>query len=172
MKKCILVVIVCFFCNTGETATVPAGPISLPSFSGPVDPLTAFSSLSIKQVQELIGRKLKLKEKIAVRFFQWKLKKGFTGLKEKKERDKGKTAMILGIAAVVSPVIPVIGAISLVVCSILALTMGYQALKEDPADRKAKTGVILGWIGVGIIVLVLVILVAILASFSAGWGWG
>lgn len=172
MKKCLVLIAVFFFCLSAESATTPCAPVNLPSFSGPADPITVFSSLSIKEIQQLAGRKLRLKEKIAVRYFQWKLKKGLTVLKENKQPDKGQTSMILGIIALASPIIPIIGPISLVVCSILALVFGYQARKVDPENRKAKTGIILGWIGIGLIVAALVILVAIIAFFSGGWGWG
>ncbi len=129
------------------------------------------STMKIKEVQRLLGRKMKLKEKIAFKFFQWGLKKGFINKKEEGKKDKGKTAMILGIIGLVSPLIPIIGGVSFIVCTVLAFVLGYQAKKENPDDAKAKTAIILGWISVGLFVLALILLIAILASWG-GWGWG
>jgi hypothetical protein len=57
---------------------------------------TFISNLKIKEVEKLLGRKMKLKEKLAFKLYQWKLKKE---LKKKADEtdNKGETAFILGI---------------------------------------------------------------------------
>ena len=47
----------------------------------------------------------------------------------------------------------------------LALVLGYQAKKEDPENRKAKTAITLGWIAVGLYVLAAAIVIAVLATW-------
>ena len=107
-----------------------------------------------------------------MKFFQWKIKKGLNTPKEEPKKDKGKTAMIFGIIGLATLLIPIpyIGGLAAIVCTAMALVLGYQAKKENPTNRNAKTAIILGWVSVGLFVLALVILVAILSTW--GWGWG
>ena len=53
----------------------------------------------------------------------------------------------------------------------LAIIFGNQARKADPKDSKAKAGVILGWVTLGLIVLAIAVLIVVLASWTYG-GWG
>ena len=112
----------------------------------------------------MLGRKMNLKEKIAFKVFQWKLKKNGNLAKDDKKKGKGQTAMIFGIIALVSPLIPIIGGVSFIACTVLALLLGYQAKKENPDDSKARTAIILGWICVGLFVLAIALVIAILVS--------
>lgn len=134
--------------------------------------LITFATLKIRDIQKLAGRKLTLKEKLAIKLYQWKLKKDLLHKKSDDKKDKGKMAMIFGIIGLVllfAP-IPVIGGLGAVVGIILALVLGYQARKQDPNDKRAKTAIILGWIGVGLIVLAIALLAILLASWTGGWG--
>jgi hypothetical protein len=119
----------------------------------------------------MAGRKLKLKEKLAIKVYQWKLKKGFTIPRKEETKDKkGNTAMILGIVAIACLVIPYL-VIASIPCAILAIVFGNQARKENPNDSRAKAGVILGWVTLGLILLALAIVVVVLSSWTYG-GWG
>ncbi len=143
MRRWILFIVLGFFCMGAESASIPVAPASLPSLTKPVDPLQYISSLSIKDIQKLAGRKLKFKEKIAVKLYQWKLKKGLTTVKkEETKNNRGNTAMILGIVAIACLVIPYF-VIASIPCAILAIVFGNQARKENPKDSRAKAGVIL-----------------------------
>jgi len=171
MRKWILLVVLGFFCLGAESASIPVTPAPVPLITKPVDPLAYISSLSIKDIQKLAGRKLTFKEKIAVKVYQWKLKKGFTTFKkEETKSNKGNTAMILGIVAIACLVIPYF-VIASIPCAILAIVFGNQARKENPKDSKAKAGVILGWVTLGLILLALLLVVVILSSWTYG-GWG
>ena len=128
------------------------------------------STLKVKEVEKLLNRKLKLKEKIALKILQWKLKKEIKSKKGESKSDLGKTSMILGIIGIGVLLIPYL-AIASIPCAILAIVFGNNARKVNRDDRKAKTGVILGWITIGLIILALALIVAILATWS-GWGWG
>lgn len=173
MKKCLVFLVISFISFKAESANNLVSPAELHSVTNPVNPLQYFSSLSIKDVQQLAGRKLKLKEKIAIKIFQWKIKKGFDLTKKTEKKDKGKMAMIFGIVGLASLLIPIpyIGALAAIVCTVLALVLGYQAKKENPGDSKAKTAIILGWVTVGLFVLAVVTVLVILSSWG-GWGWG
>jgi len=162
-----------FFLLQAESATFPSSSFTEPSLTNVVNPLQNFSTLSIKEVQKLAGRKLTLKEKIAVKIFQWKIKKGFKQAKKAEDKDKGKTAMIFGIAGLASLLIPIpyIGGLAAIVCTVLALVLGYKAKKENPNDNKAKIAIILGWIAVGLSLLAILLLLIILSSWG-GLGWG
>lgn len=173
MKKHLLLIAFSFVFFNAESATIPSTSFIKSSFNNVVNPLQYFSTLSIKEVQKLAGRKLTLKEKIAVKIFQWEIKKGYRPVKKNENKEKGETAMIFGIAGLASMLIPIpyIGGLAAIVCTVLALVLGYQAKKENPKDRKAKTAIILGWIAVGLFALAIVTVLVILSSWG-GWGWG
>lgn len=168
MKKYIVLVVIFLACFKAESAIIPSGTfastIVVPT--EPVHPVLNLSTAKIKDIEKLLGRKMKLKEKIAFKVYQWQLKKGLILKKEEVKKDKGKTAMILGIIGLASPLIPIIGGISFIVCTVLALVLGYQAKKENPENRKAKTAIILGWIGVGLFVVAAILLIAFIVSLG------
>ncbi|MDZ4793483.1 MAG: DUF4190 domain-containing protein [Bacteroidota bacterium] len=168
MKKYLIIIALSFFCDRGYSAVSPASANSSLSLTIATDPLEYFSTLSMKEVQQLVGRKLKFKEKIAVKFLQWKMRKGFSPSRVSEKKDKGKTAMIFGIIALASLFIPVVGGLASLVFAILALVFGYQAKKANPEDRKANTGIILGWVTIGLFVIAVAIVIAVLTT----WGWG
>ncbi len=170
MRKLILVIVLGFFCLGAESASIPASPYTMTSLAKPVDPLAYISSLSIKEIQQLTGRKLKLKEKIAVKVLQWKIKKGLAGLPKGDVKDsKGNTAMILGIVALACLFVPYLF-IASIPCAILAIIFGNQARKANPRDSKAKAGVIMGWVTLGLILLALILVIVLLSSWAYGWG--
>jgi hypothetical protein len=132
--------------------------------------LQSLSSLKIKEVEKLLGRKMKLKEKIAFKIFQWKLKKELTSEKRDSGVDHGKTSMILGIVGIAALLVPYL-AIASIPCAILAIIFGNKARKTDRNNGKAIAGIILGWMTIGIFIIALALLVVILSTWS-GFGWG
>lgn len=164
----LLAVLICHNPTSAAVTTVipEYKPEIANSFKPAITPAEEYiSRLKIKDVQKLLGRKLKLKEKIALKFYQWKLKKK-KEIDGDKAEDKGTTSMILGISGLASLFIPYAG-IAAIPLAILAIIFGNQAKKLDPKNKKAKTGVILGWITLGLIVIAVAIVIAILAS----WGF-
>ncbi len=168
MRKYLLFVAFLITVNHSGASSIPFAPSAKPSLAIPVDPLHYFSTLSMKEVQKLAGRKLKIKEKIGVKILQWKIKKAIRTRGE--PSDKGRTAKIFGIVGLASIFIPVIGIFSAIVCGLLAVILGYEARKADPGNKDAKTGIVLGWITLGLIVLAVIIVIGIIASWSFGWG--
>lgn len=151
--------------------TPPASPVSIPfsQLNNPGPWLPDVSKMKIKTMERMMGRKMKLKEKIAFKVLQWKVKKNLTLSKDKSRANRGRTAMILGIIGLASLFIPYLNIIS-IPCTILALVFGYQARKADPSDSKARTAIILGWITVGVYFLILIIAIILLAAFSFSFG--
>ena len=127
--------------------------------------LSVIAEMKTKEIEKIIGRKLKLKEKIVFKIVKWKIKHGLKIAKQDDAKDKGKTAMLFGIIAIGSLLIPYIGILISLVFTILALVFGYQAKKLDPNDKKAKTAIILGWIAVGLYLLAVAIVIAILSNW-------
>jgi hypothetical protein len=137
------------------TLQIDATPVSSPD---PTPLSQKISSLKIKDIQKIAGRKLTLKEKI-----------GFLLLKHSVRRHKnssggGGATILLGILSLV--VLAVAFAVpTLILLSplfgIAAIVVGSSALKKNPDDKDAKTGRLFGWIAVGIFsVLVIIALVA------------
>ncbi len=176
MKKYIVFICLSFLCLRANSATTPSVSsvvVTATTLTDPTNPYQYFSTLSMKEVQKLAGRKLKLKEKIAVKFLQWKVRKGYNPARADGNKDKGKTALIFGIIGLVCLFLPIpyIGGLAAIVGTVLALVLGYQAKKENPNDKKAKTAIILGWISVGLVVIALAVLAFLVVSWG-GFGWG
>ena len=138
-----------------------------------VEMVSYISKLKIKDVEKLLGRKLKLKEKVGFKIYQWKIKKELSSKKVDGEKDKGKTAMMLGFfaagALLLSPIL-FFSWMAAIPLAIIAIIMGNKVLKDDKNDKNAKTGVILGWVTLGLMVIGTIVIIAILAAiFSGGW---
>ncbi len=171
MKKIILISLLFSISeNPLYSTTIPAASLTIPAVKpGPVEILlNKFISLKIKDLQKLAGRKFSLKEKIAILVLKQKLKH-----KEGERSNQGQLAMIFGIGAItlliLAFLVPGTGAFftASLISSILAIVIGSVAKKNDPSDRKAHVGKLLGWITLGLIAL-LVIAVAIALS---SWSW-
>lgn len=124
--------------------------------------LRKFTSLKIKEVQKLIGRKLTLKEKISFMILK-------ATSKRKDKTNQGGTALAFGIVALATLVIglfvPYVIIVALV-AAILAIVFGSMAKKQDPNDKKAHGGVILGWITLALIALFLIAAAIVVASWA------
>lgn len=172
MRKLIIIVVALFIFSKTESAPVSTTIINS-SYALPIEPVKPsfnISTAKVKDVEKLLGRKLKLKEKLAFKVYQWKLKKEQKQPKADTGSDKGKTSMILGIVGIGLLLLPYL-ALAAIPCAILAIIFGNQARKINRNDGKAKAGIILGWVTLGLIVLAIIIVAAILASWG-GWGWG
>jgi hypothetical protein len=170
MRYLLIFIAVFFFATSTDGAIIPSpkGPIKYP-VANQFIPYELISTLKIKEAEKLLGRKMKLKEKLAFRVFQWKIKKGYNPDKGNAIDGRGKTAMILGIVAVAALFIPYVS-IASIPCAILAIIFGNQAKKINPNDGQAKAGVVLGWVAIGLLILALILVVAILASSGFWFG--
>jgi hypothetical protein len=123
------------------------------------------SSLKVRDLEKLVGRKLTLKEKIAFVLLKKKLRN-----EEDKGSKEGKTAFSFGIAAVAFLIlglfVPYVILGSLI-AGIVAVVMGSSALKKNPNDRKAHSAKLLGWITLGLIALLLILIAIALSA----WSW-
>lgn len=171
MKKILLLFLLFVFSISAHPAVIPASPELVIDIAvkDPVNPYSYLSSMKIREVEKLLGRKMKLKEKLSFKAFQWSIKKGFYPRKPSENSKKGNTAMILGIVAIASLFIPYLS-IASIPCAILAIIFGNQAKKINPNDGQAKAGVILGWVTLGLFVLALII--ALVWLTSGGYWFG
>ncbi|MGZ8508828.1 MAG: hypothetical protein ACXWV8_14500 [Chitinophagaceae bacterium] len=124
------------------------------------------ANLKIKDLQKIIGRKLTVKEKIGFIILKHKIKRQL-----KNSEKQGQTAFIMGIAGLalfaIGLFVPVLLVGSLI-AAIVAVVSGSVAQKQDPSNRKAHAGKLLGWITLGLLALLL-ILAAIVLSAWTGW---
>jgi hypothetical protein len=130
-------------------------------------PIDKIASMKMKEAEKILGRKFTLKEKIAFKIAQLKLKKGLKA-KEEGKSSKGQTAMILGIIGIACVLIPY-GIIAAIPLGILAIVFGAEAKKANKNDSKAKTGIILGIVTLGLVALALLLVLIVIATWS--WGW-
>ncbi|HMG66211.1 MAG TPA: hypothetical protein VK588_00950 [Chitinophagaceae bacterium] len=125
-------------------------------------------SLKIKDIEKITGHKLSLRQKIELSIFKFTFRKKIrTQSLHEGKSDKGQLAMILGIIGLGSLLIPYLAILALP-CAIAALIIGYSARRKDPSNKKARTGIVLGWVTIGIFVLALIIVVALLTT-SFAW---
>ena len=165
MRKIVLLnIFAAFFFSialpVNSAVIIPSKEIVLPG-----DTYKKVTSLKIKDVQKMIGRKLTLKEKISFLILRHQLKQ-----KADSKKSLSKTALTLGFIAVVL----LIGGLFLpplligsLIGGILSLVLGTLARKDDHSDKKAQAAILLGWITLGLLALLLLVIVIILAS----WSW-
>jgi hypothetical protein len=149
-----------------QTNTGFSEQITIPAIS-----LSVISNMKVKEVEKTIGRKLKLKEKIAFKIAQWKLKTVLKAGKQQDYKDKGRTAKLFGFISVASILLIPVAFLGILPClafGIAAIAVGKKAKKENPNDKNAKLGILLGWIGVGIISAATIFVIAFLISYSGG----
>lgn len=165
MRKSILFFLIVF------SATSIANPVNLAAIIPPSDYLIKpeqssfkkISSLKIKDIQKLAGRKLTLKEKIAFIILKKKLRHN------PNEKEQGQTAFVIGIVGlallIIGLFVPylIIGAL---IASIIAIVMGSLAKKKNPSDAKAKAAMLMGWITLGLLAFLLLLAAIVLASWS------
>lgn len=125
-------------------------------------PMERLAKMKVKDAEKIFGRKFTLKEKIAFKISQLKLKKELKAKAEGKS-SKGQTAFVLSLIGLCLLIIPYASIASLPL-AIIGLVMGAQAKKENPNDSKARTAIILSLVTLGLIVLVVLLLVALIAS--------
>ena len=122
------------------------------------------TTLKIKDIQKIAGRKLTLKEKIGFIILKHKIKR-----QSKNNQKQGETALMFGIAGlglfIIGLFVPVLLLGSLI-AAIVAVVTGSVA--KDPSNRKARAGKLLGWITLGLLALLLILAVILLASW---WAW-
>lgn len=120
--------------------------------------LFLLTTIPNKQLETYLGRKLKFKEKLALKFLKYKTNHALKN-KDKSKSSKGKTSATLGVIGLVCLFLFPLASIPL---GILAITNGLAAQKENPEDRDAKTGITLGIITLSIIALAIIAIAAIL----------
>lgn len=130
-------------------------------------PMDRFAKMKIKEAEKIFGRKFTLKEKIAFKISQLKLKKELKAKAEGKS-SKGQTAFVLSLIGLCLLIVPY-AAIASLPLAIIGLVMGSQAKKENPNDSKARTAVILSLVTLGLIALAILLVIAIVASGGLYW---
>lgn len=165
LRVALMILISCpmlaFSANTPSSAQ--NNLIYLEQITNPAFNFYTLSTFKIKAIEKATGRKLTLKEKIAVKIFQWQIKRELKGPKEG-VKDNGKTAFILGLVGLISLVIPVLNLASIPL-AILAIVIGNKAKRENPYDKKARTAVKLGIITLALL-LIIGFIVAIVVAFG------
>ena len=133
----------------------------------PAISLSTLSMMKINEVEKTIGRKLKLKEKIAFKIVQWKIRKELKQNKNAVEDKRGKTALTLGICGAVALFIPFLNLASIPL-AILAIVIGNKAKREDPKNKKARTGVTLGIATLAFLIVIGLIVALVLTLGTIG----
>ena len=118
--------------------------------------LTQFINLKPRDITRLTGKKLSFKEKIAWIILQREARKQMRHSVKDDAHNNGNTSFILGLIGLICIFIPFL-IIASIPLAILAIAIGIKAKKEDPHDKKARTGIKLGKVTLGLIALIIVI---------------
>ena len=161
-----LILVLLIFSSLNFQASANTLPVTLTSSVSTMQkdpvPMDRIATMKIKEAEKILGRKFTLKEKIAFKIAQLKLKKDLKAKAEGKS-SKGQTAFVLSLVGICLLLVPCASIASLPL-AIIGLVMGSQAKKENPNDSKAKTAIVLSLVTLGLIVLAILLVVAILAS--------
>ena len=122
------------------------------------------SLLKIKQLQQLAGRKLTLKEKIGFLILKHQLK--HRSASDKMPGNTAFTLALIGLGLLLAGLFVPYVIIGYIVPYILAIALGSSAYNQDHSDKKAHAAKIIGWLTLGTIVLALLIAVIVIATFS------
>jgi len=165
-KIYMLILVLLIFSSLNFQASANTLPVTLTSSVSTMQkdpvPMDRIATMKIKEAEKILGRKFTLKEKIAFKIAQLKLKKDLKAKAEGKS-SKGQTAFVLSLVGICLLLVPYASIASLPL-AIIGLVMGSQAKKENPNDSKAKTAIVLSLVTLGLIVLAILLVVAILAS--------
>jgi len=161
------------FCSLLSTASA-TGSNMIPDPKNTIIPFAGMdkriASLSVKDIQKLIGRKLTLKERISFLILKQKLKH-----KPKESLNEGDISLIFGIAGLVFLALALLLTpyfmIASITSAIVAIVSGHRLRKKDPGNKKAKTAKLLGWITLGLIVAGFIIIIIAFASIGS-WSFG
>ncbi len=123
----------------------------------------------IAPIPPVVQKQLKPEHlKSAIRNF---VKKHF--VQKKKERNPSKTAMVLGILALVSIFIPWYTILLAIPLGIAAIITGSNVQTTNEKDRKrAKAGVILGIVSLSLFALILILGVILFIGMLHMFSWG
>ena len=171
MRTLPLFIIILIFFNaisiTGKAATFPANvkQASRDSALNVSYTWEQLASMKPKEAEKLLGTKMTLREKLAFKLAQAKLKKAIKA-KEEGKSSEGQTAFVLALIGLIVLFIPYVN-IASIPLAILGIVKGSRAKKINKNDSKAQTAIVLGIVTLGLIVLALILAIIWLAS----WSW-
>ena len=161
MKKATLLLpALLIFCCSFSSAPVSSATHSYSTASLPPSVVKMIQLLSPREFEKATGKKLRLKDRIAYRILQWKLRKKGHEVIDERQRKQGNLSLVFGIASVVFLFIPVLGILSPGL-AIAAVVLGIMSLKGN-----SNTAGIVGIICGGTTIFLFLLAIAVLAG---GW---
>jgi hypothetical protein len=162
--KTILLLLLCLY-GSGSYATVSPTPPYAPSFS------ITFKSIKPKVIENMLGRKLTLLQKIELRILQKKLSRhafGPTDTITEKQKKQAKLSMTLGICSIALLFLGgVVGGIGLLAfpAAIAAVVLGIISLKGN-SNTQGIVGVITGGLTLALFLLAILFILAFIGAFN------
>ena len=167
MKLFLLALLTCAFSFSSSAAFITTTSIEAKTEIAPAPTVTSLTALSAKQLEQYLGRKLTLTEKVRWYFGKKALAKLQT---EEEDRDikKGRTNAFLGFGFGLA------GLLLFPLFAIPAIIFSNNALKFDKekpgvltdARGFAQAGQIMGWVAIGLTIVAVLLVIAILSA----WG--
>jgi hypothetical protein len=163
MKK---ILFACFILSLGlQTYAYNPGNSRASMYSTPQNEnaisLQEFLNLTPKKYQQLTGKRMTWKQKLAFYMLKGKLKKQLSDNKNSHSTDIGLLSLIFGGSAFVLAIIPYVGLVSIPL-AIAAIILGIIGLGRKKGDTKSIIGLVLGSV-------FLLLLLVLIAAFSSGW---
>ena len=129
-------------------------PVAITKSENPeMNPTASLVTMKMKDFEKLTGKKLTLKEKIAFKILQSKLKKKTRNVEKGQYSKRSKTAFILSILSLATIIIIPLS----IILAVISIILASKSLKENNEDKKARTAMGLSILALGIIVVGLLI---------------
>ncbi|HEX2627724.1 MAG TPA: hypothetical protein VHM26_01890 [Chitinophagaceae bacterium] len=162
MRKYILLLIVCVFSYTADAVSIPSSPID-PTAANITPAKMDPSKLKARDIEQMIGRRLTLKERIVWVLVKRQFKKNPVAKADFDINKKARTAKILGIISLIALFTPF--AIAAIPLAIIAITSGAKVKRIDPENRDAKRAITFGTITLAVCLAMILIVLAIVSAF-------
>lgn len=136
--------------------------------SGQTVAFSKFVNLKMKDAEKLAGKRFTLKERIVFKLLQAKLKKQaikLSSAEKYKSSNGAKAAFVLGILSLATLIFP----FASIPLAIAAIIVGQRAYKKSNfEDKKARAGVTMGILALGILIVAMMIIGIFISDGSFG----
>ena len=167
MKKLFCLFFVILFSFQINASTIPLNDSSLNNYSTVIKPksenpnadaIKVLAKMKISDIEKMLGRKLKFKEKIALKILKFKSRKNNS--EETSSAEGIKAKKIGGLSLIFSIVFFPVG----ITLAILAIVKANKVLKKNPNDKAALQGKNRGFIALVLTTLFIVLAISTFLS--------
>ena len=157
LRPLLLIIFLCLLLPETHALTSPPATITPAAYTDSAS-IIKITSLSVKEVQRLTGRKMNFLQKLQLKILQKKLKKSLRHEENKTSKDTISTiALITGIAGLVLLFLVPIAGFLLIITAIITGIIGLNNNDNPKSRTKALIGLVTALAGIALLLIALVI---------------